>query len=538
MALLKFITNLQMEVYRLQNNYSKGIVAGYYRLSVEDDGIDTESNSILSQRTLVQKYITDHKEFAEYGFCEFYDDGYSGTTMDRPGMQELLAGIENNIIQCVIVKDISRFSRDYIELGTYMEHIFPFMRVRFIAITDHYDSNDYIGTVGIDIAFKSLLSDFYCKDVSDKVKSSLEARKKQGKYATGSVSFGYMKNKDNPQELLVVQEEAEVIKYIFSLSIAGNNLIEICKTLNDEGVKTPLEYKNSRKKQYRKELEQKHKYWQPSVVRTILTNETYTGSMVYNKTKQAGVGSKKKILKPRSEWKVFPRHHTAIIDKETFDRVQDKFLHNKEKGRIPFLHPLKGKVYCAYCNRCLRVAKLSKGRLSLYCANRKLESGGQCIQESIRNEWLKSVILKEIQLQLGQLVDMDIIMKETEAGYKSIKIKEKILLAKLEHGAEKCIQEKAYNLEKYHKGIITKEELFERRYRIMEQIEEIRKKQEELEERLCGCIEEVQNKQKGYKKLSVYYGFDALSTEMIEAFISRIVVDNQKNIDIFWTFSQ
>ncbi len=543
MASLKFIINLQTGVHRLENNYSKGMVAGYYRLSVEDGSLEIESNSISSQRLLVKKYIASHKEFEGYGFCEFYDDGYSGTTMDRPGIQKLLAGIKDNKIQCVIVKDISRFSRDYIELGTYMEQVFPFMQVRFIAITDHYDSNNPAGSVGVgmDIAFKSLLSDFYCKDVSDKVKSSLEARKKQGKYATGSVPFGYMKNKDNPQELLIVQEEAEVIKRIFSLSLEGNNLTKICKILNDGGVKTPLEYKNARKKQDRKELMQGHKYWQPAVARTILTNETYTGSMVYNKSEQAGVGQKKKILKPRSEWKVFPGHHAAIIDRETFDRVQGKFFHRKETGRTPFSYPLKGKVYCAYCNRCLRVTKLSGGRLSLYCANRKLKSGSQCIQEPIRNDWLESVVLKEIQLQLGKLKNLDIIMKETSTGCKGINVKEKTLLEKLEQDTGKLIQEKADNLEEYHKGLITKEELLARRDRITGQIVEIKKQQKELEEKVCQGMEELQDKekkQKEYSKWSAYYGLDVLSRKMAEAFISKVVIDNQKNISIFWMFSR
>ena len=515
------------------------MVAGYYRLSVEDGSLEMGSNSILSQRILVKKYIASHAEFAGYGFCEFYDDGYSGTTMDRPGMQKLLAGIRDNLIQCVIVKDISRFSRDYIELGTYMEQVFPFMQVRFIAITDHYDSNEsngYRGAVGIDTAFKSLLSDFYCKDVSEKVKSSLEARKKQGKYATGSVPFGYMKNKDNPQELLVVQEEAEVIKRIYSLSLAGNNLTENCKTLNDEGVKTPLEYKNLRKKQARTELMQEHKYWQQTTVRTILTNETYTGSMVYNKSKQAGTGKKKKILKPRSEWKVLPGHHAAIIDKETFNMVQNKFFYRKETGRVPFAYPLKGKVYCAGCNRCLRVTILSGGRLSLYCANSKLRSSNQCIQKPIGNEWLESVVLEEIQLQFRGFKDMDIIIKETSAVYKSKKDKKQALLANLEQDTEKLIQEKADNLEKYHRELITREELLKRRDRITKQSEEIKKKQKEIEKKLCGCMERVQKNPKEYNKLSAY-GLDILSKEMAEAFISKVVVDNQNNIDIFWKFN-
>ena len=137
-------------------------IAGYYRLSMEDDEVKMESNSITNQRLLIKKYVSKDVELSQYEYCEFYDDGYSGTTMDRPGIQAMLEQIKNNEIQVVVVKDISRFSRDYIELGTYMEQIFPFMGIRFIAITDHYDSKDYIGrTADMDIAFKSLLADFY-----------------------------------------------------------------------------------------------------------------------------------------------------------------------------------------------------------------------------------------------------------------------------------------------------------------------------------------------------------------------------------------
>ena len=171
--------------------------------------------------------------------------------------------VRQNEISCVIVKDLSRFSRDYIEMGTYLEQIFPFLGIRFISVTDHYDSKDYIGkTADIDIGFKTLLADFYCKDISEKVKSSVSAKRKQGKYATGNTPFGYGKNPENPYELWILPEEAEVVRHIFELSLAGRNLTQICKTLNDESVLTPLEFKNLRKRQRRKELLQERKYWQ------------------------------------------------------------------------------------------------------------------------------------------------------------------------------------------------------------------------------------------------------------------------------------
>ena len=174
----------------------------------------------------------------------------------------------------------------------------------------------------------------------------------------------------------------------------------------------------------------------------------------------------------------------------------------------------------------------------MYCANRKLKSGSQCIQESIGNEWLESVVLKEIQLQLGKFKDLGIIMKGTSTGCKGVNVKEKTLLEKLEQDTGKLIQEKADNLEEYHKGLITKEELLVRRDRITEQIVEIKKQQKELEEKVCHSMEELQKKQKEYSKWPAYYGLDVLSREMAEAFISKVVIDNQKNISIFWTFSR
>lgn len=309
-------------------------IAGYYRLSREDEDIKDESNSITNQRLLIKKYVSQDAELSQCEYCEFYDDGYSGTTMNRPGMKEMLEQIRSQKIQAVMVKDISRFSRDYIELGTYMEQIFPFMGIRFIAITDRYDSKDSAGcTVGMDIAFKSLLADFYCKDISVKVKSALAAKRKQGKYSTGLVPFGYEKDEADPYKLVVVPKEAEVIRYIFQLSVSGNNLTQICRKLNDEGVMTPLEYKNLRKKQKRKELQCSTKLWQAGTVRTILTNESYIGNMVYEKTEQTAVGYGKKTVKPKDEWKVFKNHHEPIVEQEIFNAVQKKYDKKRVAGK-------------------------------------------------------------------------------------------------------------------------------------------------------------------------------------------------------------
>ncbi|WP_277935386.1 recombinase family protein [Parablautia muri] len=171
-------------------------LAIYLRLSLEDADDKDESNSISSQRILLLDYIRNNRELEGKEVSEFCDDGYSGTSMERPGMQRLLKEIRENKIRCVLVKDMSRFSRDYIELGTYMNQIFPFMGVRFIAVNDHYDSRDHAGsTTPIETAFQTLLYDLYSKDISVKVKTSVENKCVNGEYVFGQVPFGYEKSR-------------------------------------------------------------------------------------------------------------------------------------------------------------------------------------------------------------------------------------------------------------------------------------------------------------------------------------------------------
>lgn len=518
---------------------SKNIIAGYYRLSMEDDDIKVESNSITNQRLLIKRYILEHPELSCYEYCEFYDDGVSGTTMNRPGMQAMLEKIKQNEIKCVIVKDLSRFSRDYIELGTYMERIFPFMGIRFISITEHYDSKDYIGkTADIDIGFQSLLADFYCKDVSEKVRSSVMAKKNQGKYATGNTPFGYIKDEENRNKLLIVPEEAEVIRHIFELSLSGQNLTQICRILNDEKVPTPLEYKNQRKKQNRKELQQEHKYWQPGTVRAILTNESYLGSMVYNKSVQAEVGASRVILKPREEWKVFENHHSAIISKEEFDKVQEKFFCKKAVVRKPIQYALKGKVYCGYCHRRLRIMKLAGGRLFYYCPNQKLNSNNECLSGSVSNELLEKIVLEEIRAQITRLADLASSRRKATERQRTIigkMDKERMSIEALITG---LTESKAGLLEAYHVGTYTEEQYMEYRRQLDQQISENRIWQKKLKKQSDICNDSLYADTGNYGNLLQYAGFETLTKEMVDAFIDWIDISRAKVIDIRWTFNK
>ena len=217
-------------------------IAIYIRLSKEDDKHKEESNSITMQRIFLQRYVAEN--FLDYDIFEFCDDGYTGTNFQRPGMQKMLEMVRDNKIDCIVVKDFSRFARDYIELGSYLEKIFPFMGIRFISINDNYDSKNYQGSIGdIDINFKNLLYDLYSKDLSQKVRSSLAIKKEKGQYVSANCPFGYEKSSKNRHALVVVEDEAEVVRRIFSLTVEGYTSVEIAKLFNETHIKTPIEFK-------------------------------------------------------------------------------------------------------------------------------------------------------------------------------------------------------------------------------------------------------------------------------------------------------
>ena len=192
-------------------------IAAYLRLSKEDEDMRDESNSISSQRMMIREYVRKH--FENFSWSEFSDDGYSGTNFRRPGVTDLLEQVKSGRIDCVIVKDFSRFSRDYIELGSYLDQIFPFLGVRFISLNDYYDSEKQKGsTADLGISFRGLMYDLYSRDLSMKVKASLHTRKEQGQYAMGNVPFGYERDQTDRHKLVIAKDEANYKRRIFSLT--------------------------------------------------------------------------------------------------------------------------------------------------------------------------------------------------------------------------------------------------------------------------------------------------------------------------------
>lgn len=262
------------------------------------------------------------------------DDGYSDTGFERPGFVEMMDGVKKGKVKCIIVKDFSRFGRDYIELGDYIEHIFPFTQVRFIAVNDGYDSEEYKGkTPDIDLPFRNLAYSLYGQDILDKIKSSLAVRRKKGLYVGSIPLYGYQK--DGEGYLTPDEETMGTVQRIYREYLSGAGLAELARKLNAEGIPSPKQHKINKgllRGEKEKFLEGKPCFWLPTTLHQILRNETYTGVLSSGAYKSGPLGSGKRIFMPEDERVRIENAHPAIIDKDTFREVQEK-IHKKSVAK-------------------------------------------------------------------------------------------------------------------------------------------------------------------------------------------------------------
>lgn len=365
-------------------------IAIYMRLSKEDDQNKEESNSISMQRILLKKYVAE--SFSNYELMEFADDGYTGTNFNRPGMQSLLKMVRNFELDCIVVKDFSRFARDYIELGSYLEQIFPFMGVRFISVNDHYDSKADKGSMAdLDINFRNLLYDLYSKDLSQKVRASLAVKKAKGEYISAGCPFGYGKAPDDRHMLLIEKAEAEIVQRIFRLTLQGCTSVQIARQFNEEKVKTPVEFKLERGETTRAPKGGIF-LWTPSMICQILRNRIYVGDIVYGKYEKDFVGGKNHI-KPRKEWSICYNHHEPIIKREVFEQVEAK-RGKKQNAQGQKSHPFVGKAVCGCCKRNLRYRH---GQNPYFCCHQRYFNAMEGCVEKVNAAYLEEYVLFMIQ---------------------------------------------------------------------------------------------------------------------------------------------
>ncbi|WP_373102367.1 recombinase family protein [Blautia obeum] len=395
-----------------ESNYFSTAI--YVRLSIENSGKDDDGDSIANQISFCKAYLAEHADLKLYGIYE--DNGEKGTNFDRPEFKRMMDDIRSGKVKCVLVKDLSRFGRDYIEAGEYLEKIFPFMGIRFISITDGYDSltcDDAEGALMIPL--KNMINDVYAKDISRKITTSFRARQEKGEFLPAFAPYGYVKSKEVAYRYEVDQETAPYVRMIFEWKAEGVSHNEICKRLNAMGAVTPARRKVDlgiwRAERY------KNTVWFGRTIIDILKNPTYTGCIVYGRIPKSLYEGIKMHRAPEEEWRYVPNAHEPIISQELFDKVQKMFADRAKKFqkkmnenaplRELVTNHFKGKIYCGDCGKRMRFVKPTDKRYpidqnhAVYVCGGYLDSGySRCSRHSIRYPLVAEAVLAAIKVQL------------------------------------------------------------------------------------------------------------------------------------------
>ena len=510
---------------------------GYVRLSRED-GDKEESNSVTGQKNLIRDYMTRHPELRECAMK--VDDGFTGSNFDRPAFQEMMAEVKAGKINCIVVKDLSRFGRDHLEAGEYLERIFPFLGVRFIAINDNYDSmNSNSESDELIVPFKNLINEAYCRDTSIKIRSQLEIKRRRGDFIGSFAVFGYRKDPADRHRLLVDEYAAEVVRDIFAWKLDGLSAGDIAARLSAAGIPTPMDYKQSQGMNYSTSFRIKEKSeWSAGMILRILKNPVYTGVLEQGRVTTPSYRVKRLVNKPREEWAVVENCHEAIINYYDFESVQKALAldaRTTESGKAVDL--FSGMVNCGECGGAMikKTVPSGKKKYTYYvCATHKNEK--TCFSHGIRDTALTEIVLEFLKKHIRDVIDLaDLLAMTDTAQLQKAKVQklrerldtkgaeidryQRLLRSLYESLADGLIDQSEYqNLKKSYTN---------RRVQAEEQADAIRVEMEQeinCSDQGLGWIEEFRR----------YQNIEVLDRSIVVRLIERILIFRDRRVDIVY----
>lgn len=367
------------------------MIALYIRLSLEDSKYD--SLSIENQKLILNEFALSMPEAANAEIREFIDNGFSGTNFERPSVQELIELVRENKVDCIIVKDFSRFGRNSLEVGYFIERVFPLFHTRFISVGDCFDSSNFKGdTGGMDVAFKYLISEYYSRDMSIKTKSAKYAKMERGEYQSKICPYGYRKSADGRME--PDEEAAAVVRLIFELAAKGTTAAQITKELRSRSVPTPGEYKAA-KGNHTHDISRTGGIWSSSTVLRILDDKRYTGTYIIGKRSVLEVGGNKSRLKDREKWYIIPDHHPALVSEELFEQAKQGIRRYSIPNKKQHDYLLKGKIICGCCDHSL--SRVMQKTPYYHCRHSDADSSMCCHGMRIGIAELEQIIFEVLQ---------------------------------------------------------------------------------------------------------------------------------------------
>lgn len=552
------------------------ILALYLRLSKEDGDMVDESNSITNQRYILRRFVEQRPEFDSYEIKEYVDDGFSGKNFERPGIQDILEDVRSGRVYGILVKDFSRFGRNYIEVGNYIEKIFPLLDIRFIAVNNSFDSKDYIGTTpDMDVAFENLMYDYFSEENSIKIKNDLLGRRMRGNYLATFAAFGYKKSPLDHNRIIIDEEAAAIVRMIFQKYAEYGVKAEVARYLNHQDIPTPQVYAMRNGYSYHWKYQGEKKLWNGSIIGRILRNELYIGNTVFHKKEVAEVGSRKTKCLSKDEWKVCEGTHEPIISKELFELVNsvgstsshsqqrlfrgevlnptqdfvkqgtpkliekedgallDKtvYCEGEKRRRGSKDSPIKGLVKCGGCR--YNMQRRSRLNVSYYCRYYYEVKSKECCPENIKETELLNVVLSAIRHQVMLAGEADrlqeLYRRQLRDRIKTNQEEKKQLQDKIQE-----LTDKNFSLyESYTKGEINADKFMQQKESNNKLIETYK-----TELRICQS-EETELPDKKSCPLNLFQGKENLTDltkELVRQLIDAIYVYNSNRIEIAFKF--
>ena len=535
MARKQFYTTDDVQQQILDNNWKVGL---YIRLSRED-GDKAVSDSVINQKKLLSNYVDEHEEFIDYEY--FIDEDETGTNFNRPAFSKMIEEVKSQSINCVIIKDLSRFGRDYIGVGKYIEHILPQYSCRFISIIDRLDSYTKPNEINsLIVRVKSLAHDKNSQDISKKVRATKNMQRKEGKYISPLAPFGYNKDPNNRYKLIIDEEAAVIVRKIFDWYLDGLGMIRISQKLNSLGIMTRSDYRKYKSLYYSDDVLRNNYGWKPNAINDIITNKAYIGSVAQRKRTTQNYKNRKAIYLDEKDHIIVKDMHEPIITKKVFSQAQQilKNRCNKTCNKDDRVHLFSGLLHCNDCKSpMIRNSTFQKGKWYTYYKCKSYNQSGRAIcnqSHSIKHEKICSIVLVSINAQIQSLVNIKRVIEQINRS-KTIKI------FSLDY--DKHITKKEKEIDKFRLlkvnlysdwklKIISKEDYLYSK-------ETYDKQTEKLKEEIQALIkekktdEDIRNNQFQWIENIVKNGFiGELTREIIILLIDNIYITDDKNIRI------
>jgi len=508
-------------------------VAAYVRLSSDDED-KVESDSITNQKSLIEYFLENNKDLKLKDF--YIDDGFTGTDFDRPSFQRLLNDIKFGKINAVIVKDLSRFGRNYIEVGNYLEQVFPLYNVRFIAINDNIDSfKDPKSLNNVVVPFKNLMNDEYARDISNKVRSILDTKKVNGEFIGSIAPYGYLRDTKDKHKLIIDEVSSKVVKKIFKMILDGKSKTEVIDELNKLDILPPRLYQ-IKDKNYKFDVRTTMQKWDRKKLDNILKNRVYTGELVQSKKRTISYKVHKLVNINVDEWVSVKNSHRPIINKEDFERVQNIIYNRdtriKENKKYDVF---SGHLKCADCQNTLT---LKKGKRSEYYYCTSYLRAKECTKHSISKSKLEEIVVSIINTKIELILDIDnainYITKNSEINYDYEILKNRLSEINTKVTKYEKLIESVYD--DYNCKIITRDEYLDYKNEYFMTLknlkEELSNTQNNIDNLDCNVTENKDWMQYFMKNRKI----ENLTKKIVDELIDYICLDENGNIKIIFRY--